>query len=83
MHHLDLKFKILKKFSSQADFCLVVSEHESKVSQVLRGRRKLSQEEAEKWAKTLDCDPATLKSVVEQNESHANKKNQTSRRDQG
>jgi hypothetical protein len=61
---LDLKFEILKKFRTQYDFALAVDEHYSKVSMVVRGRRKLEKDGAEKWAEILDCDPAILEPVT-------------------
>ncbi len=64
MKYLDLKFAILRKFPTQADFALAIGEHESKISQVLRGRRKLSLEEAERWRKGLNCDRAMLEPVI-------------------
>ncbi len=64
MKHLDLKFQILKEFPTQADFAMAAKEHESKVSQVIRGRRQLSKGEAKRWSKLLNCDPQLLKSVT-------------------
>ena len=64
MHNLDLKLQILMKFPSQADFAMAAGEHESKVSQVIRGRRKLSGKDATKWHKVLDCDLMILKPVT-------------------
>jgi plasmid maintenance system antidote protein VapI len=66
MVNLDLKFTILERFGTQADFAVFVGEHESKVSQVLRGRRRLSQAEAKKWREVLDCTPTVIESVVEE-----------------
>ena len=51
-------------FDCQADFAMSIKEHESKISQVIRGRRKLSKEEAEQWRAVLKCDPAILVSVT-------------------
>jgi plasmid maintenance system antidote protein VapI len=62
-HHLNLRLEILKKFITQSDFASAINEHESKVSQVLRGRRKLSKIDAEKWKQILNCPQALIKSV--------------------
>jgi plasmid maintenance system antidote protein VapI len=62
--HLALKFEILKKKGSQANFSMEVCEHESKVSAVIRGRRKLTPEQAAKWQKILGCEPKLLKPVT-------------------
>jgi hypothetical protein len=64
--YLDLKFVILKQFNSQADFSQAVGEHESKVSRVIRGRRKLSGKEAKTWAKALRCDMAVFRPVIKE-----------------
>lgn len=50
-----LKIKIIEAFRTQADFALSVSEHESFVSRVLRGRQHLSEEKKERWSKALGC----------------------------
>ena len=59
-----LKIAILQKFDTQADFSMSINEHESKISQVVRGRRKLTEAEAAKWLKALECDPAILEPVT-------------------
>ena len=61
---LDLKFLILKEYGSQADFALKVQSHESKVSAVLHGRRKLKAEEAERWSEALGCSVSDLATVT-------------------
>ena len=65
MQNLKLKFAILERFPYQADFAATVNAHESKVSAVLRGRRKLTKEEASTWREVLQCDPEALSSVIE------------------
>jgi hypothetical protein len=60
----DIRIEILKMFHSQSNFSQAVKIHESKVSQVLNGRRLLRKEESESWAKTLNCDPALLEPVT-------------------
>lgn len=67
MRNLDLKICILRSFPSQADFAVTVGEHESAVSRVLHGRRRLSDEEIGRWIKALKCDPTLFKSIAEQN----------------
>lgn len=62
--HRELRLAILKRFDSQADFAAEVGEHDTKISMVLRGRRKLSAEQAEAWIKVLRCDPQVLNPVL-------------------
>ena len=62
--NLELKFEILKKFRTQADFSIAVKEHETFVSQVLMGRRKLTPEKAETWKKALECDSKIITSLI-------------------
>jgi len=50
---IKLKMEILKAFRTQLDFAIKVNTHESKGSQVIRGRRKISSIESKRWAKTL------------------------------
>jgi len=52
---LDLKFRILEKYRSQADFAQKLGEHESRISRVIHGRSKLSDFEKRAWANALDC----------------------------
>jgi len=59
-----VKIEILKKFPTQSDFAEFMGIHESRVSQVLKGRRKLRPDDAEKWRKTLNCDPKILAPVT-------------------
>lgn len=61
---LELKFEILKKFGSQAEFAMQAREHEGAVSAILRGRRPLTPERAKKWQKLLGCDPELLKPLL-------------------
>lgn len=53
--NLDIKVAILKKFRSQADFATKIGCHESKVSQVVSGRRKLDAKDKQKWCAILGC----------------------------
>ncbi len=64
MTFIPLKLAILERFNSQADFAAKIGEHESTVSRVVRGRRKLSPEEAKVWKKTLQCGVDLLQGVV-------------------
>jgi len=59
-----LKFEILKTSGSQAKFSMEAHEHESKVSAVIHGRRKLTPKQAAKWQKILDCSPKLLEPVT-------------------
>jgi plasmid maintenance system antidote protein VapI len=63
---INLKMEILKAFRTQLDFAIKVNTHESKVSQVIRGRRKISSIEAKRWAETLGCDPSLLTMITKQ-----------------
>ena len=65
--NLALKFKILKKFSSQANFAQVVNADESMVSRIIRGRRILNPKMQLIWAKALDCDPKDIFGIASQN----------------
>lgn len=51
--NLKLKFRILECYPSQADFAQIVNESESLVSRVVNGRRQLSPEKQELWARKL------------------------------
>ena len=62
---LELKFAILAKFRNQYNFARKLHIHETKLSQVLHGRRKLSKAEASSWIKALGCTPDLLNSVLE------------------
>jgi len=59
-----LRLRILEKFESQANFAMKLKIDESVVSRIIRGRKKLTKENREKWAKALECDPAILKLVT-------------------
>jgi DNA-binding transcriptional regulator YdaS (Cro superfamily) len=59
-----LRLAILQKFPTQSDFALAQGIHESKVSQVIRGRRKLSRNEAEKWCEALECEGSVFEGVT-------------------
>jgi len=50
-----LKIKIIEVFDTQADFAQAISERESVVSRVVRGRRILGADKREKWATALGC----------------------------
>ena len=60
----NVKIEILKIFPTQSDFAERLKVHESKVSQVLRGRRKLSKEDAAMWSNILKCNPEILSPVT-------------------
>jgi plasmid maintenance system antidote protein VapI len=61
---ITLKMQIIKTFRTQSDFAMKVNAHESKVSQVIQGRRKISPIEAKRWAETLGCSLSLLSSVT-------------------
>ncbi len=64
MLHNQVRLAILQKFETQSDFASHLSMHESKVSQILRGRRKLSEQEAIEWGRVLGCNSSTFRSVT-------------------
>ena len=55
-----LRMAILKWFDTQMDFALMLREHPSKVSNVIRGRRELTWAEKQRWAAILKSDPLEL-----------------------
>jgi len=64
-HELNrIKLEILKRFPTQGDFAVASNSSESCVSRILKGRKKLSQDEAQTWSKVLDCDLAILEPVT-------------------
>jgi transcriptional regulator with XRE-family HTH domain len=64
MLDLNLRLKILGRYPTQSDFALAAKMSESKVSRVLRGRAKLTKEEAEKWAELLRCQVKAMAPVT-------------------
>jgi hypothetical protein len=50
-----LKSKIVLKFGTQADFAQAISEYQTIVSEVIRGRRQLSDHKELLWAMALGC----------------------------
>jgi plasmid maintenance system antidote protein VapI len=64
MMNKDLRLAILKHFDSQSDFAESINVHESRVSQVLRGRRKLREDEITIWLEALRCDPKIFEQVA-------------------
>ena len=55
-----LKMLIIEKLGSQARFSMIVDEDESTISRVIWGRRKLNNDQRNKWAKALGCKPDDL-----------------------
>ena len=53
--NFNLKLRILKKFRTQWEFSQSVGMHESDVSRVISGRRRLDPDTQVKWAKVLGC----------------------------
>ena len=51
----ELKSKIVLKFGTQQDFADAIGETPSKVSNVIRGRHKLSKVDKLLWAMFLKC----------------------------
>ena len=60
-----VKIEILKKFPSQADFAAASEFSEAMVSRILKGRRRLSQEEVRKWGAVLRCKPSVFEPIME------------------
>jgi len=56
-----LKAKIIERFGSQADFSEAIGVHEAIISRVVRGRKILSPETQNLWAKTLKCSSEIFK----------------------
>jgi plasmid maintenance system antidote protein VapI len=55
-----LKAKIIEKCGHQWSFAQLLGIHESEVSRVLRGQRKLSAAERDRWAAALGTRPSEL-----------------------
>ena len=51
-----LKERICEIFRTQIDFAQRIGKSESKVSLIVRGRRVLSPEDKQRWAKLLNCE---------------------------
>ena len=60
----DLKAEIIRKFGTQSDFAVAMKVHESRISQIVRGRRKISKDEAQRWMDALGCSSNFLGPVV-------------------
>ena len=58
--NLHLKFRILERFSCQADFARHIQRDESSVSRVINKRKNLTPYEQQKWAQILDAKPKEL-----------------------
>ena len=50
-----LKSKIVLKYAFQEDFAAAIEERPSVVSNVIRGRRNISDEKKKAWANALNC----------------------------
>ena len=55
-----LKAKIIELYGCQADFAIELNIDESYISRIIHGRRHLSDEEKERWAKLLKCNMQDL-----------------------
>jgi hypothetical protein len=55
-----LKAKIVRKYGTQWDFGQAIGEHHTVVSQVVRGRRNLSDVKKVEWARALGCQPEDI-----------------------
>jgi plasmid maintenance system antidote protein VapI len=64
LRNRDLRLAILKCFDSQSDFAEAINIHESRVSQIIRGRRRLRKNEVPIWLEALGCDPKIFEQVT-------------------
>jgi hypothetical protein len=55
-----LKAKIVLKFGTQADFAQAIGENPTVVSNVIRGRRPISDIKQLEWAMALGCRPIDI-----------------------
>ena len=55
--NVKLKLKIIEKYGSQADFAQALKINETAISRIIRGRKKLPDDQRKIWAKALHCDP--------------------------
>ena len=55
-----LKSKIVLKFGTQTDFAQAIGEYQTVVSEVIRGRRQLSDHKELEWAMALGCTPKDI-----------------------
>jgi hypothetical protein len=60
----EVRIEIIRNFSTQSDFASAIKTDETKVSKVLRGRRKLSPDDAKVWQRKLNCDPKILEPLT-------------------
>ena len=63
-HRKRIRLAILKEFDSQINFAGVVGMHDTFVSMVLRGHRKLNPEDSARWQSALKCNSRLLKPVT-------------------
>ena len=56
----NLKFRIIEKFKTQADFAEAVKSRESIVSRVVHNRTNLSDDKRLQWADALNCEPGEI-----------------------
>ena len=55
-----LKARIVERFGTQADFAQEIGEYQTVVSEVIRGRRQLSDYKELEWAMALGCRPQEI-----------------------
>lgn len=61
-----LRLAILEIFDSQANFAQALGTHQSKISEVIRGRRRLGEDEQRRWAEILRREPQELFSAQQE-----------------
>jgi len=60
-----LKKLIVERCGSQVDFSMKIGRSQSYVSEIIRGRRPLSNEEKASWAQVLEVNPAVIEKADE------------------
>ncbi len=67
MTNKKLKSKIIEQYGSQSDFAQVLKIHESVISRVIQGRKRLSKAEQLRWAEALGCKIKEFYNLIETN----------------
>lgn len=64
--NVKLRIAIIESgFERQSDFAQAIGVSEPFVSNILRGRRKLTKDQSETWRSVLKCRPCILKNVTD------------------
>lgn len=62
--NIPLKLKIISQFGTQVDFALKLKKSSATVSEIINGRRVITEKDAKQWAKLLKCPIDALGLVV-------------------